>query len=73
VHRGGPSEIFTDFLNPSAFSMRILHPQRIFKKVNATPLKFQKVTPAPQHPSSIPAVQQYSSTAVQQYSSTPDI
>ena len=54
----GPTKIFT---------MRILHPQRIFKKVNATPLKFWKVTPAPQHPSS---TQQYSSTAVQQYSST---
>ena len=29
----GPSEIFTDFLNPSAFFMRIRHPQRIFKKL----------------------------------------
>ena len=64
VHRGasGSPSFFTDFLNPSAFSMRILHPQRIFKNIYATPLKFWKITPA------VP--QQYSSIEVQQYSST---
>ena len=72
VHRdasGSPS-FFTDLLNPSAFSMRILHPQRIFKNIYATPLIFWKMTPAvPQQYSSIEVeVQQYSSTATpQQY------
>ena len=58
---GGPSENFNDFLSLSTFSMRILHPHRIFKVNTTLAPKFLK-----SHPNTL-VVQKYNNTVVQQW------
>ena len=74
VHQGAPRVAPVKFLlvfsTPVHFLWELYIPREFSKKVDATPLKFWKVTPAVSQQYSITEVQQYNSTAVQQYSST---